>query len=212
MSAAREYGLDEDYEWPRPPVGGWTADDLDRLPNLPPHTELIDGSLVFVSPQTSFHMRTIRLLDIALLDQAPDGFDVYREFTVTLDRHNRPEPDVLVVRAGADTGPRDTRLLPEDVILAVEVVSEDSVQRDREAKPHKYAAAGIPHFWRVEENNGLPVVYAYELDPSAKVYVPTGIHHDKLSLTVPFPLDIDLTAINRRPTVAPPPEGTTSAT
>ncbi|MFD1662877.1 Uma2 family endonuclease [Streptomyces caeni] len=212
MSAAREYGLDEDYEWPRPPVGGWTADDLDRLPNLPPHTELIDGSLVFVSPQTSFHMRTIRLLDIALLDQAPDGFDVYREFTVTLDRHNRPEPDVLVVRAGADTGPRDTRLLPEDVILAVEVVSEDSVQRDREAKPHKYAAAGIPHFWRVEENNALPVVYAYELDPSAKAYVPTGIHHDKLSLTVPFPLDIDLTAINRRPSVAPPPEGTTSAT
>ena len=38
--------------WPVPPVGGWTADDLDRLPNLPPHTELIDGSLVFVSPQT----------------------------------------------------------------------------------------------------------------------------------------------------------------
>lgn len=24
--------------WPVPPAGGWTADDLDRLPNLPPHT------------------------------------------------------------------------------------------------------------------------------------------------------------------------------
>jgi hypothetical protein len=45
--------------WPMPPEGGWTADDLDRLPNLPPHTELIDGSLVFVSPQTLFHTRTI---------------------------------------------------------------------------------------------------------------------------------------------------------
>ncbi|SOR79832.1 hypothetical protein SCNRRL3882_3292 [Streptomyces chartreusis NRRL 3882] len=43
--------------WPTPPEGGWTADDLDRLPNLPPHTELIDGSLVFVSPQTLFHSR-----------------------------------------------------------------------------------------------------------------------------------------------------------
>ncbi|GHK01007.1 hypothetical protein SY2F82_28040 [Streptomyces sp. Y2F8-2] len=211
MSAARDYGLDDDYEWARPPVGGWTADDLDRLPNLPPHTELIDGSLVFVSPQTSFHMRTIRLLDIALLDQAPDEFEVFREFTVTLDRRNRLEPDVLVVRAGADTGPRDTRLLPDDVILAVEVVSEDSVERDREAKPRKYAAAGIPHFWRVEQNNGLPVVYIYELDPQTKAYVPTGIHHDKLRLTVPFPIDIDLTAINRRPPVAPPPEETTSA-
>ncbi|MBA2944501.1 Uma2 family endonuclease [Streptomyces himalayensis] len=199
MSAARDYGVDEDYEWVRPPQGGWAADDLDELPNLPPHTELIDGSLVFVSPQTSFHMRTIRMLDSALLDQVPDEFDVFREFTVTLDRHNRPEPDVLVVRAEADTGPKDTRLLPEDVILAVEVVSEDSVARDRETKPRKYAAAGIPHFWRVEENGGLPVVYVYELDPAARAYVPTGIHHDKLRLAVPFPIDIDLTAINRRP-------------
>ncbi|CAM5583904.1 hypothetical protein SFUMM280S_00712 [Streptomyces fumanus] len=40
MSAAREDGLDAEYAWPRPPEGGWTADDLDRLPNLPPHTEL----------------------------------------------------------------------------------------------------------------------------------------------------------------------------
>ncbi|GAB3011020.1 Uma2 family endonuclease [Streptomyces pseudoechinosporeus] len=198
MSAARDYGVDEDYEWVRPPQGGWTADDLDELPNLPPHTELIDGSLVFVSPQTSFHMRTIRMLDNALLDQAPDEFDVYREFTVTLSRHNRPEPDVLVARAGADTGPKDTRLLPEDVVLAVEVVSEDSEERDRETKPRKYAKAGISNYWRIEQNNGLPVVYVYELDPATTTYVPTGIFHDKLELTVPFPIDIDLTAINRR--------------
>lgn len=206
MSAARDYGLDDDYEWPRPPEGGWTADDLDELPNLPPHTELIDGSLVFVSPQTAFHMRTIRLLDIVLLEQAPSDLDVFREFTVTLDRYNRLEPDVLVVRAGADTGPKDTRLLPRDVVLAVEVVSEDSVMRDREAKPRKYAAAGIPHFWRVEEDNGLPVVYVYELDPATRAYGLTGIFHEKLELTIPFPLTIDLTAINRRPPVAPPSE------
>ncbi|MGW7409544.1 Uma2 family endonuclease [Streptomyces sp. NPDC054833] len=195
MSAAREYGLDEDCEWPRPPVGGWTADDLDRLPNLPPHTELIDGSLVFVSPQTLFHMRAIRLLDRALYDQAPDKFEVYREFTVTLDDQNRPEPDVLVARSGADTGPKDTRLLHEDVILAAEVVSEDSRARDREVKPRKYAAAGIAYYWLVEESDGLPVVHVYELDPITKAYVPTGIFHNRLKLTLPFPIDIDLTAI-----------------
>src|SRR5690606_19564474 len=110
MSAARDYGLDDDYEWPRPPAGGWTADDLDELPNLPPHTELIDGNLVFVSPQTTFHMRAIRLLDHALFEQAPEEFEVYREFTVTLNDRNRPEPDVLIARAGADTGPKRTRL------------------------------------------------------------------------------------------------------
>ncbi|MFE7812563.1 Uma2 family endonuclease [Streptomyces sp. NPDC057433] len=198
MSAVRESEWDDDYQWPRPPQDGWTADDLDRLPNLPPHTELIDGSLVLMSPQTTFHMRTIRLLDNSLFEQAPDEFEVYREFTVTLGKRNRPEPDVLVARTGADTGPKRTRLLPEEVILAVEVVSEDSVDRDRETKPRKYAAAGIAHFWRVEENDGLPVVYVYELDPATTSYVPMGIFHNRLKLTVPFPVDIDLTAVDRR--------------
>jgi hypothetical protein len=41
--------------WPVPPRDGYTVDDLFTLPDLPPHTELIDGSLVFVSPQRDFH-------------------------------------------------------------------------------------------------------------------------------------------------------------
>ncbi|GHH41132.1 Uma2 family endonuclease [Streptomyces candidus] len=200
MSAARDYELPEDYEWPRPPAGGWLADDLDTLPNLPPHTELIDGSLVFMRPQTTFHMRTMRLLENSLLDQAPEHLDVFREFSVELDVRNRPEPDVLVVPTGADTGPKRTFLRPVDVVLAVEVVSDESRDRDREVKPRKYAAAGVPHFWRVEENEGLPVVYVYELDPALKAYVPTGIHHRTLKLDVPYPLEIDLTAIDRRRT------------
>ncbi|MFD4758857.1 Uma2 family endonuclease [Streptomyces sp. NPDC058439] len=198
MSAAPEFELDEKYNYPVPPPGGWTADDLDRLPNLPRRTELIDGSLVFMSPQTMFHMRTMRLLENALLDQAPDDLDVFREFSIRLNKRNRPEPDVLVVPLGADTGPNDTWLRPEDVILAVEVVSEESEDRDREVKPRKYAAAGVRYFWRVEQNEGLPVVYVYELDPALKAYVATGIHHSRLKLDAPFPIDIDLTAINRR--------------
>ncbi|MFF2410203.1 Uma2 family endonuclease [Streptomyces sp. NPDC058092] len=198
MSAAPEFELDEKYNYPVPPPGGWTADDLDRLPNLPRRTELIDGSLVFMSPQTMFHMRTMRLLENALLDQAPDDLDVFREFSIRLNKRNRPEPDVLVVPLGADTGPNDTWLRPEDVILAVEVVSEESEDRDREVKPRKYAAAGVRYFWRVEQNEGLPVVYVYELDPALRAYVATGIHHSRLKLDAPFPIDIDLTAINRR--------------
>ncbi|MFD3971325.1 Uma2 family endonuclease [Streptomyces cyaneofuscatus] len=200
MSAAPEPRLEQQpYRWPVPPEGGWTADDLDRIPGLPPHTELIDGSLVFMSPQTAFHGRAMRLFENALLDQAPADLDVLREMTIKLDEKNRPEPDVLVFPVGANTGPRQTWFRPEDIVLAVEVVSDDSVQRDREVKPRKYAAAGVRHFWRVEaDEEGVPVVYVYELDPALKVYVPTGIHRDKLTLTVPFPLEIDLTAINRR--------------
>ncbi|WP_369248728.1 Uma2 family endonuclease [Streptomyces sp. R41] len=206
MSAASENGMDEglhdqsSYRWPIPPAEGWTADDLDRIPGLPPHTELIDGSLVFMSPQTRFHMRCMRLLEHSLLDQVPDHLDVDREFTIKLDRRNRPEPDILVVPVKADLGPDQTWRKPEDVLLAVEVVSPDSCERDREVKPRKYAEAGVPHFWRVEkdEDKGLPVVYVYELDPATKSYGLTGIFHDRLKVTIPFEIEIDLTAVDRR--------------
>jgi Uma2 family endonuclease len=199
MSAAREYGPDDQYEWPRPPAGGWTADDLDRLPNLPPHTELIDGSLVFMSPQTRFHSRTIHFLVSELTRQAPEHLEAIGEMTIRVDLRNRPEPDVLVVPVAADDGPEQTWFKPEDVLLAVEVVSPDSVSRDREVKPRKYARAGVPHFWRIEKTDGQPVVYVYELDPATRVYAPVGIFHKELKADLPFPIEIDLTAINRRP-------------
>jgi hypothetical protein len=38
--------------------------------------------------------------------------------------------------------------------------------RDRDTKPRKYAAAGIPYFWLVEmaEGNQRPVVRVYAID------------------------------------------------
>jgi len=145
-------------DWVMPPPEGFTAEDLDRLADLPPHTELIDGSLVFVSPQASFHS---------------------------------------VIHAGADIPPESTALHASDVMLAVEVVAPDSEERDRERKPELYAKAGLPHFWRVENCSGRPTVYVYELDPATHAYALTGIHHDRLKVTVPFDIEIDLTEIDR---------------
>ncbi|MDH6133182.1 Uma2 family endonuclease [Kitasatospora sp. MAA4] len=179
-------------DWPQPPVGGWTAEDLDRLPNLPPHTELLDGSLVFVSPQMMFHMRTMRLLERGLLEAVPAGWDVLREMTIVLGVRNRPEPDLMVVRQSALAGPEQTSVGPEDVLLAVEVVSPDSVERDREVKPRKYAAAGIQYYWRVENDQGSPVIYTYEVDPATRTYAPTGVHRGALKTAHPFPVDVSL--------------------
>ncbi|MEU4031194.1 Uma2 family endonuclease [Streptomyces anulatus] len=182
--------------WPVPPQDGYTVDDLFTLPDLPPHTELIDGSLVFVSPQRDFHSTMIDLLVAGLRSTAPPEVKVRREMTVVLDRRNAPEPDVSVVRTEAVTGLDVTRYQAADVLLAVEVVSPDSEARDREAKPHKYATAGIPHFWLVEMTgtDQHPVVRVYELDPVTKAYALTGIHHDRLKTGVPFPVDIDVSA------------------
>jgi Uma2 family endonuclease len=185
--------------WPVPPPDGYTADDLDRIPDLPPHTELIDGSLVFVSPQKYFHSMAVDLLVMSLRQQVPDGLRACREMSVVLNGRNRPEPDAMILRAEAVTEEaEETGFRAEDVVLAAEVVSPDSEERDRKRKPQLYAEAGIPHFWRIEKGTGRrPVVYVFELEPATRSYVPTGIHHDRLKLAVPFDIDIDLTAIDR---------------
>ena len=159
--------------WLMPPQDGFTAEDLDHLPQLPPHSELIDGSIVLVSPQADFHSLTVDLLVAALRRFIPETMRVRREMTVTVARRQRPEPDIVVLRAEGVTG------------------------RDRERKPELYAEAGIPHFWRVENTGGQPVVHVFALDPATKAYVPSGVHHNRLKLSVPFDIDIDLTEIDR---------------
>ncbi|MFJ3825847.1 Uma2 family endonuclease [Streptomyces nodosus] len=199
MSAAAEGEWEGRYTYPTPPPGGWTADDLDRIPGLPPHTELIDGGLFFSSPQADFHRAALHLLENALAEAAPDAFQVVRGAAVRLGGRDRPEPDLMVVAHDARTGPGGTWYYPSDVVLTVEVVSEDSEWRDREIKPRKYAGARIRRYWRVEKNGAQPVVCVYELDPATRSYTITGIHHHRLELTEPFPVDIDLTAVRRRP-------------
>ncbi|WP_404949538.1 Uma2 family endonuclease [Streptomyces sp. ARC14] len=191
------YRQPDGSRWPVPPPDGYTVDDFFTL-DLPPHTELIDGSLVFVSPQRAFHTLTMSLLEQGLRQQVPNGLRVRREMTVVLGRRNVPEPDVIVVEAEAAKSRRQDRYQAADVLLAVEVVSPDSEDRDRDTKPHKYAAAGIKHFWLVEMTgeNDRPMVITYELDPVNKTYVSTGVHHDRLKLSAPYDIDIDLTAID----------------
>ncbi|MFJ8791059.1 Uma2 family endonuclease [Streptomyces sp. NPDC102462] len=184
--------------WPIPPEGGWTADDLDRIPDLPPHTELIDGSLVVVSPQTVFHSRTVDFFNERLHSVAPEDLEVVRDFTIDIDRQNRPEPDVVVVRGDAVEGAEQTRFPAQAVILAIEVVSEDSVSRDRETKPLKYARAKIPHYWRVENAKGRAAVHAFELEPTTGTYTSVGIFRERMKADVPFSVDLDLTQIRTR--------------
>ncbi|MGW7521280.1 Uma2 family endonuclease [Streptomyces sp. NPDC054796] len=190
-------------DWVIPPPGGFTAEGFLGLVGLPAHTELIDGSLVFAGLRGKWHSRVINLLvgelDRELDRQAPAELRADREMAVRLGKRQVPEPDVVVVTSEAYV--RDepsTYYFPEDVLIAVEAVSPDSEDRDRDTKPRKYAAAGFPHYWRVENDEDRAVVYTYERDPASGGYALTGIHHDRLKVSVPFTLDIDLTAVGRR--------------
>jgi Uma2 family endonuclease len=181
--------------WLIPTACGYIAADLDIISGLPRHTELIDGSLVVAGRQTLFHMRMLRLLEGELDSQASERFAIQRGMTVMLDPKQRPEPDIMIVWASAEVSLDQTDFKPEDVLLVAEVVSSESCVRDRVRKPQLYAKAGFRVFWRIEGENGRPVVYTFELDPGTKNYAPTGIHRGLLTASWPFPIDIDLDAI-----------------
>ncbi|WP_191893971.1 Uma2 family endonuclease [Planomonospora parontospora] len=209
MSDALATVRDADYllaDWPYPPPGGWTADDLDNLPQDGPNgepgffrrVELLDGALIFMSPQKRFHERLIRGLTDRLDAQAPEHLAAVSQMDIKINKFQRPCPDVLVIDARVADDNSRTSYTPAEVHLAVEVVSPESKFRDRKIKPERYAAAGITHFWLIEDESDKPVVYVYELDPTTQSYVPTGIHHGRLSLEVPFPIDVDLVGLLSR--------------
>jgi Uma2 family endonuclease len=196
MAAALDY-------WPSPPLWGWRADDLDLLPPEGPNgepgffenVELLSGVLVFEAPESLFHERAIQGIASRLGAQSPDHCTVAVRMHVKLGHRTRPRPDVLVAGSVPDGG--RTFYRPEEVLLAVEVMSPESEPRDRGWKPSCYAAGGIRHLWRVEEKDGRPVVYVYELDPATRTYASTGIHRGKLGVPVPFGIGIDLDQLVR---------------
>ncbi|MER7673759.1 Uma2 family endonuclease [Kitasatospora sp. NPDC096128] len=187
--------MDELPDWMYAPrIEGWFAADLDHLPQAPPHTELLHGALVFrLAPQRSWHDRVARRPATALEAQAPDGLLVESRMSVTLDERNRLEPDVVLAQAAFE--PDRAGYTPGEVLLVVEVVSPESECRDHGVKFGKYAEAGIPHYWIVEQEDGRPVVHIHELDRVAHAYAPGRIFRGTLNRPVPFPIFVDLNAL-----------------
>lgn len=178
--------------------GNYTLDDPFTWPALPCRADLIDGHLLFPDPQSRFHSITGDLLVNGLRQNLPPALRVRRNMTVVLDRRNAFEPDVSLIRAGAITGWNEMGYRAKDVLLAVEVVAPDTEARDRGIKSHKYAAAGIPHFWLVEMDSRThrPIVEVHRCDESTGAYTLAAVRHDRLKISVPYDVDIDLTAID----------------
>jgi Uma2 family endonuclease len=127
----------------------------------------------------------------------PPDLAATSEMDVKLGPRQRPAPDALVITAAAAADLTRTSYDPSEVRLAVEVVWDESAPRDRERKPQLYARSGIPCFWRIENADGTPVAYTFERDPATGSYAPTGIFHDRIKVSMPFPVDVDLTPIGR---------------
>ena len=114
-------------------------------------SEWVDGkAIVFMPPKTVHALLTMWLG--RLLADFVDLFDLGVVIAVPIEmrlERSAREPDILfLAREHLD------RLTPERLVgpadLVVEVISDDSVTRDRRDKFREYAAAGIPEYWQVD--------------------------------------------------------------
>jgi Uma2 family endonuclease len=103
-------------------------------------------------------------------------------------------PDVVLYDAAL---PDEAVLRPRHCTLVVEVMSPGSVTTDQTDKPAEYAAARIPHYWRIEHDQaeGALSVFCYRLDPTTGAYASAGVHAGKMTVTDPVSVTIDLASL-----------------
>jgi Uma2 family endonuclease len=164
------------------PPDGWTVDDLDRLP-ADEHLryELVDGCLLVTPPPPLRHQSAAAQLSFLLHGAVGSSWRVIGEAGLRVDGANYRVPDILVVAAAALP---KAKAEPQDILLAVEVMSPSSISTDRVAKPAQYAAHGIPHFWRLELDPAVLITHALDKD----VYRETGRFDDEVLVDEPASL------------------------
>jgi Uma2 family endonuclease len=171
-------------------TGPWTVDDLCNIPDDGNRYEISDGSLLVSPPPTLAHGLATDRLTTLLKRNTPEhlltisvgvGFG-FREGTSYFI------PDLLVMVAEASHRP-GLMLEPQDIQLAVEVLSPGSRRRDLGLKRRQYAAAGIPDYWIVDATQQTLTVF--RLDGAVyreEVTVKAG---EPWTTTRPFPVTLD---------------------
>jgi Uma2 family endonuclease len=137
----------------------YTIEDVLSLPDDAPRVELDDGVMFVVPAPTYDHQDISGLLWFWLRQHAPREFRASQATGVAVSLNMTFEPDVLLV--DADVAGSNHYAVADHVTLVVEIVSPGTRKRDRFDKPVDYAEAGIPHYWRIEQN---PIhIFAYDL-------------------------------------------------
>jgi len=178
------------------PAGGWTVDDLEALPEDGVRRELLDGVLLVSPSPTDIHQIIAGRLMVALEETCPAEFQVTQGVEIRINAVRSFIPDVLVATDEAARR-RFRSYAPHEVVLAIEIVSPSSLSMDRFTKPALYAAAGIPHFWRIETTDGI-VVHTHTIDPENGVYRRTGTFETLIEVAEPWEISIPIKRIKPR--------------
>lgn len=140
----------------------WAGEDI--------HAEWVNGEVIVHRLPKDPHQTLVAFLDRAI-GLFVHIFELGRlylaPFEVKLSPDVSREPDlVFLAKEHLD------RLTPERIVgppdLIIEVVSDDSVQRDRVDKFDEYEAAGVPEYWIIDNRPRRRRAQFYHLDGSGQ--------------------------------------------
>lgn len=182
----------------------YTVYDLLQMPDDGNRYEVWEGSLIVSPAPSRRHQRVADRLCRLLDDAAPDGVEAVTAVAVRLGEDGTgPVPDVVVAQAGDEVA--ETVVDAAEALAVVEVVSPSTRTQDRIGKPARYAAAGIPCYWRVEldpfrdqGDDELPVVLVYALDDGHYKCVTRLAAGTVGQADLPYPVRFDTADLLRR--------------
>ena len=130
------------------------------------HAEWVAGEVTVYIPPRNEHQKILEFL-FTLIREYMNLFDLgeirIAPFEVKLwpDGPSR-EPDMFFLKK-AHLGRLSSQRLTGPPDLIIEVISPNSVHRDRDEKYHEYAQAGVPEYWVIDSRPGRQRADFYRL-------------------------------------------------
>lgn len=123
----------------------------------PAQSEWVDGEAIVFMPPSVLHARLLGFLH-SLLAWYVEAFELGEVLQAPVEMRLHPgrssrEPDLLFVAEGHRARVGDQRI-DGAADLVVELISDESVTRDRVEKFAEYQAAGIPEYWLLDPRPG----------------------------------------------------------
>lgn len=174
--------------YPEAPERRLTVDDLAHTPDDGRRYELVDGRLDVSPAPMPLHTDVDTRLTWHLVNNAPDEFNVLTgpgiNLNTELTRHRIPDLAVF----DAERPAQGYYAVPP--VLAVEIVSPESVFRDNHTKRREYAAFGVPSYWIINplpEKTGL---IELRLEDGEYQEVTQVYGEDTFETDLPFPVKL----------------------
>ena len=144
----------------------WAGDDT--------HAEWVNGEVIIFMPVKDIHQAVVGFLN-TLMVLFTTLFDLGKIRTAPYAMQAIPggssrEPDLLfVAKDNLDRLTEDRLEGPADLII--EIVSDDSVSRDRDDKFKEYRAAGVREYWIIDPRPGKQRADFFRLDDEGDYYL-----------------------------------------